>query len=188
MRTVALSIVVGLLMACLAAAADRGSPAACCNQARECCPRCGVPKTCKVVCEMQKVKKTVWVVECEEFCAALPRCAPVCKPCGGCGKASCQSCAEQSCSDPCESLRRPTVPPKCGKVRSRKKLVKKEITCEVPVYKCVVVCCSPGCCGAGCRNAAEAPAPAETTTLAVPLPPLIGTAYANRFETRLPKK
>jgi len=188
MRTTALSLAAGLLIACPAAGAERGGPPACCSQTHECCARCGVPKTCKVVCEMQKVKKTVWVVECEEFCAALPRCGPACKPCGGCGKASCESCAGQSCSDPCASLRRPMVPPRCGKVRCIKKLVKKEITCEVPVYKCVVVCCSPGCCEAACGDGAAAPAPAETVTLVAPLPPVAGASYANRFETRLPQK
>ena len=78
------------------------------------------------------------------------------------------------------------VPPKCGKVRTRKKLVKKEIVCEVPVYKCVVVCSDPGCCEAasGCLDeeaskAAPAPAPAEETTDAAPLPPLLGTLYLN---------
>jgi hypothetical protein len=80
------------------------------------------------------------------------------------------------------------VPPRCGKVRCVKKLVKKEITCEVPVYKCVVVCCSPGCCEAARRDGGAAPAPTQTTTLTAPLPPLIGVAYADRLETRFPRR
>jgi hypothetical protein len=57
------------------------------------------------------VKKTVWAVECEEFC--VPR------PGRGC-------CAP------------------CGKMHTRKKLLRKEITVKVPVYKCVVVDCACG--------------------------------------------
>ena len=175
---------IGLLVAVPAAAGDRCGAPACCNKTHECCHRCGVSKTCKVVCEMKKVKKTVWAVECEEFCAALPRCPRPCKSCGDCGKASCASC----CEDPCASLRRPMVPPKCGKVRCRKKLVKKEITCEVPVYKCVVVCCNAGCCEAGCGDEVEAPAPAAATTRAAPLPPFRGASYLKSLRTRyLPK-
>jgi hypothetical protein len=175
MKTVVLSMAIGLLSANAAAAADRCGTPACCNRTHERCPRCGVPKTCKVVCEMQKVTKTVWTVECEEFCAALPRCAAACQPCSGCGKASCASC--ESCCDPCASLCRPMVPPQCGKVRCRKKLVKKEITCEVPVYKCVVVCCCPGCSQAACGPDAKTTAPDETTTRAAPLPPVLGASY-----------
>lgn len=73
-----------------------------------CRPAC--QKCCKIVCEMKKVKKTVWAVECEEFCVPRP------------------------------SLRGCCVT--CGKVRCRRKLLKKEITVEVPVYKCVVVDCT----------------------------------------------
>jgi hypothetical protein len=61
---------------------------------------------------MKEIKKTVWVVECEEFCTTLP---------GRC------------CT------------PRCGKVRCKKKLVKKEIKVQVPVYRCKVV----DCCGGG---------------------------------------
>jgi len=93
-----------------------------------CCRKVG-----RVVCEMQKVEKPVWVVECEEFCVPTPPCgAARCSSCGqadGCGK---------GCCDP---------PPRCGPVRCRKKLVKKTITCEVPVYKCIVVPCGCGHCG-----------------------------------------
>jgi hypothetical protein len=68
----------------------------------------------------------------------------------------CFCCTKTYCSEPtcCDTncscagkkscyKKRPLVPPRCGPVRCRKKLVKKTITCEVPVYKCVV-------CGACC--------------------------------------
>ena len=144
------------------------------------CNGCGCRKVCKVVCEMKKVKKTVWVVECEDFCAPLPRlgCHHGCSPCAAnCG--ACKACKD--CCDPCASLQRPIVPPKCGKVRTKKTLVKKEIECEVPVYKCVVVCpTAHGDCGQGWCEAPEgqaAPAPVGQTTLSAPLPPVIGTSY-----------
>ena len=183
MRRLVLSMAIGLLVAVPAAAGDRCGAPACCNKTHECCRRCGLAKTCKVVREMKKVKKTVWAVECEEFCPSLPGCGRACKPCGGCGKASCESCC-----DPRASLRRPMVPPRCCKVRCRKKLVKKEITCEVPIYKCVVVCCNRGCCEAEGCGEAEAAAPAEATTRAAPLPPVMGTSYLKSLKTRyLPK-
>jgi hypothetical protein len=50
-------------------------------------------------------------------------------------------------SDPCAGMHKPGMAPKCGPVRTKMKLVKKEIDCEVPVYKCVVVC--------GCKAASD---------------------------------
>ena len=128
--------------------------------------------------KMKKVKKTSWVVKCEEFCPSLPGCGHGCKSsCGG----SCDTgCDSDCCGDPCASLKKPMVPPKCGKVRCRKKLVKKTITCEIPSYKCIVVCCNAGC-NACCdesdwEKAAPAKAPASTKriTPAAPLPPGVG--------------
>ena len=83
--------------------------------AAKCRPSCA--KCCEPVCETKTVIKTVWVVQCEEFCVANPTL--------GCGKSSC-----------CK--------PRCGKTRSRKQLIKKEIAVEVPVYKCVPVECVCG--------------------------------------------
>jgi len=180
MRTVLLSIVVASLLASVAVAADSRKAPPCCDQTPDCCSRCGVRMVCKVVCEMKTVKKSCWVVECEDFCVPMPRCTLGCKT--GCGKKSCGGCGDSCCGDSCDSTGRPMVPPKCGKVRTRKKLVKKEIACKVPVYKCVVVC--PGdCCGDGCvedcygaeedAELPEGPGPANNTTRAAPLPPLL---------------
>ena len=178
MRTIISSLAIGFLITNMCVAADNCGGPACCSQTHDCCNQCGVQKTCKVVCEMKKVKKTSWVVKCEEFCPSLPGCGHGCKSsCGG----SCDTgCDSDCCGDPCASLQKPMVPPKCGKVRSRKKLVKKEITCEVPTYKCIVVCCNAGC-NACCdesdwEKAAPAKAPASTKriTPAAPLPPGVG--------------
>ncbi len=118
-----------------------------CGASTTCC-QCGChapcKKVCRVVCEMKKVEITCWEVKCEDFCAPLPSlcgknccadsCSSGCGECGACTSGCCEKCIN---------------PPKCGKVRSKKTLVKKTVTKEVPVYKCVVeyVCCD--CCGGG---------------------------------------
>jgi len=184
MRTIVLSMAIGLLAVNLALAGDCCTTAGCCDQT---CDKCGCKKVCKVVCEMQKVKRTVWVVECEDFCAPLPNCDSCCDRCkSGCCKGG-DACGGKCCNDPCRSLvDRKRVPPKCGKVRTKKTLVKKEIVCEVPVYKCVVVCCDPGCrkAASGCveeaaPTAAPTEAPAEQVTDVAPMPPLLGTLYTD---------
>lgn len=182
MRTILSSLVIGLLIAGTGLAADCQTAPACCEDV-ECCQKGGgcERKTCQVVCGVKKVKKTVWVVECEEFCPSLPCCKRSCKSGGceaDCGDAAC--CGDDSCCDPCASLRRPTVPPKCMPSRCRKKLVKKTITCEVPVYKCVVVGggsgCAESCCGEEAAPA-EAPAAEGKTADIPPEPPMAGTSY-----------
>ncbi len=158
MRLILTLMAVSLLSANVAQAAD-GCGTSACKVKSHSCRNCDA-KTCQIVCEMVKVKKTVWAVECEEFCLMLPGCKPkachtACEPdciegleCGpDCGN---DRCGKNRCrKDPCEALKnREYVTPKCGKTRCRKKLVKKEITCEVPVYKCVVAsrcsACGPG--------------------------------------------
>ena len=126
MRTVLLFLAVGFLSTDVARAWDWPLVPACGDQKQDCCSRCGVKKVCKVVCEMKEVKKTCWEVECEEFCVPLPRL---------CGRKA--GACERDC----------VAPPKCGKVRCRKKLVKKKVTRKVPVYKCVVEHVCGKCCG-----------------------------------------
>ncbi|NQT41389.1 MAG: hypothetical protein HQ581_28125 [Planctomycetes bacterium] len=183
MRTLIAMLAIGLLFAYAGpAAAECGG----CGQQHDCCGSCGVQKTCQVVCEMKTVTKSCWVVECEEFCVPEPGCGSLKaglrgdRAAGGCAageSGGCGGCGE----DPCASLQKPMVPPRCGKVRTRKTLVKKDITCEVPVYKCVVVCGNADC-GTGCGTGdveEEAPlvepTPA-TTTDAAPLPPMMDTS------------
>jgi len=134
-----------------AVAGDCGVPSCC--DGTPCVPGkiCGACRSpCRVVCEMKKITKTVWVVETKEICLSLPNCDGCDPGCGGCGK-SCAGCAEPcgGCKDPCASLlQRRVVPPKCARTRCIKQLVKKEIACEVPVYKCIQGCgigCEEGC-------------------------------------------
>lgn len=140
MKSMLLAAAVGLLTS---GAVEAGEP---------CCPAACRGKTCKVVIEMKTVTKTVWVVECEEFCPSLPQCD--CR--GDCGK---------TCGAACPA----TIPPKCCDVRVRKRLIKKEIECQVPVYKCVVVpCCDDCACGGG--NAARPIEAQPTAVEAAPCP------------------
>ena len=143
MRTLIITTTIILFAAAFAAggdgrgAAPRRAPASCvagCEHGH--CAFCGHLTVCQVVVETKKVKKQVWAVECEEFCAPLPH---LCVHAGRIHTGP----AKDGC-DPCASVAGPAVPPRCGKLRTRKKLVRKEIECEVPVYRCVVVC---GCKG-----------------------------------------
>jgi hypothetical protein len=186
MKSIALtlSLAVGWLAAAAALAAEPCQapvPAACAEvQTRggvshcACCGRaCQCEKYCRVVCGEKEVKKTVWVVKCEDFCAPLPNCGHSC--CKG-GQACCNSAEKENCAgetaccngcgkkcDPCAVERNKCyIPPKCGKVRTKKTLEKKEVVCKVPAYKCLVVYCCPDCCGQGYDGQA-APAPAKPT-------------------------
>jgi len=181
---------------CGPAACDPGCGPACCDTGCDACCR----KVCRVVCDTKKVKKVIWQVQCEPFCPMLPGCGALHKCLGGgCCDDGCGSCCESDCceddycgescgsgcGDLCESVRKANAdcaaPPKCGKMRCKKKLLRKEIECEVPVYKCVVVDCGPaGTCGVPCgETAAPAVAPAEggEETESAPLPPVVGTSY-----------
>lgn len=141
----------------------------CCEEPQCCkpiCPRCH-KSSCMIVCKMKKIKKTVWVVECEKFAPVNPGCNLLdllhgkLKPCTKRGCCEPEACGE-TCGDDCcgKSCCKKSVPPQCGKVRCKKKLIKKEITCEVPVYKCVVT----GCCTDGCSDGCGDSAPVETPT------------------------
>jgi hypothetical protein len=170
-----------------------------CNQvqsygAPDRCAHCGCraccEKYCRVVCEMKEIKKTVWVVKCEDFCAPLPRCGRCCESCGQecCKQSSCENCGGKSCN-PCASLEnRNYVPPQCGKVRTKKTLEKKEIVCKIPTYKCVVVYACANCAQKACGSEKGAPesAPAPAAPLPAPVPkttqnalhqPIVGTSF-----------
>ena len=171
MRTIPpLLIVAACLLMLLPAAAQAGNcdsdgcgPQACVGSA-DCCADCGgcrpcQKKVCQVVCGTEKVKKYCWACVCEEFCAPLP------------GGRACSSCCDSGCDGCCG---RPPAPPRCGPVRTRKKLMMKEYVCEVPVYKCVVKYLCHDCCN-GCGEGDEeaglpdAPIPAETATAPAPV-------------------
>ncbi|HLA84107.1 MAG TPA: hypothetical protein VJL29_04875 [Thermoguttaceae bacterium] len=121
-----------------------------------CCGSCG-HKACRVVCDVKVVKKVVWVVECEEFCVPNPRCPKLCHDARACSQGCTDQCAEGCSSGACDGgcRGRGLVLPKCGPVRCRKKLIKKEIECKSPIYKCVV-------CGACCNNACRDETPDST--------------------------
>jgi hypothetical protein len=122
-------------------------------------------------------------VKCEDFCAPLPNCGHGC--CKGCcnGGNDCNGCtaggAEPTCCaggckkcDPCAAEKNKRyVPPKCGKVRTRKLLEKKEVVCMAPCYKCVVVYTCPNCSSyVPCSEPAPT-APAKPTMAPPPPPP-----------------
>jgi hypothetical protein len=174
-----LVVAIGLLLVGTAGAQDGcqgvgqgcGTPA-CGHSCAVCCPR----KVCKVVCEMKKVTTHCWCVECEEFCAPLPRLSiGWCSACGGCGDCgNCRSPGWENLLGGLGTRPNPIVPPRCGKVRVRKKLVKKEITREIPVYKCIVVeCCEAGAGSGGPAGAGYAsPAAGEPTKAAPQMAPI----------------
>jgi len=191
-RIFVLSLAIAWLIAAPALASDAcKSPAACAeaqtrgspDQCGHCGRHCGCEKHCRVVRETKEVKKHVWVVKCSDFCAPLPNCG---RSCGGCG--NCEACAAEAargegCDKKCDPCARENdkclVPPKCGKVREKKTLEKKEITCKVPSYKCVVVYACSRCGARECgddKATPAAPAPGETTQ-DPPLPPVVGASF-----------
>lgn len=187
-----LALAVCLLVGQAAFADDACGPAEKCFGSANCCGRCGkrcpCDQACKVVCDEKEVKKTVWSVECKEICTSLPGCG---RGCCGCGDADCNGKCGQSCAkDGCESggcgkggllqalgLGYQNVPPKCGHPIGVKTLVKKEVTCKVPSYKCVP-CYACNDCYPECVKEAEAakakieatPAPAPQKAPAAPKP------------------
>lgn len=195
MRIFSISLAIGFSIAGLALAAEPCDPNACTEVqvygSADRCGHCGCnsrcEKYCRVVCEIKEVKKYVWVVECEEFCPPLPnrRGGGRCDGCRGNGSCNpdCGCCDGKR--DPCAVEKNKSfIPPKCGKMRVKKKLVKKEIVCKVPSYKCVVVYCCPKCECNECdettpppasKQTALPPAPAPNkTTQDAPLPPVMG--------------
>ena len=169
MRTLVLSLGLAWLIAHAAIAGEACKMPAACGEVETCgspdhCGRCGCgckcEKYCKVVCETKEVKKTVWAVHCSDFCAPLPSCCRC-----GCGEACESGAADATCSQSCCEKCNPCaseenkriVPPKCGKVREKKSLEKKEVVCKVPSYKCVVVYCCPHCGGQECDGTQAAP-------------------------------
>jgi len=166
--TNALSVVVCFALVQVVMAQDgcgAASEVACCGSP-QCCGHCGCgaccEKVCQVVCEMKEVKKTVWVVECEEYCVPLPDC----RNCPSCFPSRDEGCGSCCTGSPCAA-----VPPRCGPVRCKKKLVKKEITCQVPVYKCVVRYLCGNCCEQCEESVAPLPGQSNQTANLVPPPP-----------------
>ncbi|MHB8971043.1 MAG: hypothetical protein ACYC4N_11395 [Pirellulaceae bacterium] len=190
---IGISVVLSLLVSGLCWADSRDATTTNCTETEtrgstQCCAHCGSRRSCekysKIVCEMKEVKKTVWVVKCEEICTILPSC-PLSGPCD-CGSGQCAACnpsatcaaceAQGGKCDPCASLEnRNFNTPKCGRVREKKTLEKKEITCHVPTYKCVVVYSCPQCGQQDSRG--EEPSPAAAPVKSALLPPAPGPSH-----------
>jgi len=88
-------------------------------------------------------------VAADDGCA--PACKPACKPaCAKCCKVVCEwkEVTKTVWAVACEEFCVPKPGRGCcvspGKVRTRKKLLRKEITVKVPVYRCVVADCTCG--------------------------------------------
>jgi hypothetical protein len=206
MRILTLSLAIGWLVGGTAIASDAFKPPAVCTEVQTCgaaeqCGRCGrvcqCEKHCHIVCEMREIKKHVWIVHCEEFCPLLPGCGHSgCKDCDACECGVDENCVvEPGCCggcgkgcDPCAAEKNKCfVPPKCGKMRTKKTLEKKEVVCKVPCYKRIVVYCCPSCCNnEGCEGQPvspapekpQKPAPAPTKTIQkAPLPPVVSTSF-----------
>jgi hypothetical protein len=117
------------------------------------CDRCGCRQKCNKVCRLErgtkKEIKTEYSCEHEDFCVPGPS-----RKCG-------MRC---ECDSHGHTRRHIVWEPTCAKVRTRTKLVKKEVTKEVPDYKWVVeeICCGCGCCLTRSEQTAD-PALAEAT-------------------------
>jgi hypothetical protein len=189
MRTFVLSLAIGCVMASAAIAAEAGNSPAACTEVQtcgspNCCAHCGCcckcEKHCQLVCETKEVKKSVWVVHCQDFCAPLPGCGHNgCCDCEACqaaraceAQATCCEGGNGKCNPCAKEENKRLVPPKCGKVREKKTLEKKEVVCKVPSYKCIVVYCCPQCGAQQCQGAEPQPAPATPAapTMAPPAP------------------
>ncbi len=129
------------------------------------CKHCGCQRNCKKVCRLEcgkkKETKTEYSAECEDFCVPGPS-----KKCG----------VKVECDGHGHHHRTILWQPTCAKVHTRKKLVKKEVTKEVPDYKWVVeeYCCVCGRCvkvdgkdkddnGGGYKKAERLPLPLAAT-------------------------
>ncbi len=130
--------------------------------AQECCDHCGcgcnLRKVCRLVCIEKEVKETVYCCECEDFCVPGPSCK--------CGKECHHDCtAPHGCR--CKEVWQPT----CADVRTRNKLIKKEVVKKVPSWKWVVetVCCD---CASRCGETAQEAAPPPDASVEAPLEPL----------------
>ncbi len=146
------------------------------------CARCGCRQKCQryvchVVCGTKKVTKICWDVKCEPHCPLLPGCGAFLPKkkgaCGSCAPAPCTpdcgQCDQPECGS-CGCSHRSEVPPRCGHVRTRKRLMKKVITVEVPVYRCEVKYLCNECCQE--EPVEAAPSEQAERTEPAPLPPV----------------
>jgi hypothetical protein len=116
------------------------------------CPSCGcarVKKICRLVEDVKKTTVFCYKVECEDFCIPGPspccgtKCVPNDCPCIGTGFHK-----EIIFGKPCG----------CGKIRTKKSLVKVPVDKEMRIWTCKVerVCCGCGCAQLDAKATAEA--------------------------------
>jgi hypothetical protein len=112
------------------------------------CNHCGCRqncrKVCRLICGTKKEVKTEYSCECEDFCIPGPS-----QKCGV--KCECNRLGIKCC----HAVYKPT----CAKVHTKRVLVKKEVSKEVPDYKWVVeeVCCHCGQCIDGTQQPTAGP-------------------------------
>jgi hypothetical protein len=137
------------------------------NVLADCCDHCGCDcgcrKVCHLKCDVKKVTKIEYSCECEDFCVPGKS-----QKCGTKCECHCKQCL-LGCREHC--CEKPVYKPTCAEVHTKKKLIKHEVTKEVPTYKWVVetVCddCACRCltCKAGqSRKQVEAEAMAKSDT------------------------
>jgi hypothetical protein len=97
--------------------------------------------------DVKEIKEVCWDVKCEDFCVPGPSCC----------------CGKVNKHDECGCWSYKIWKPNCGCVRTRKTLVKKEVTRKVPTTKWVVenVC-------AHCKSACDVELPADGAPPKVP--------------------
>jgi len=175
------------LLAALAAgllnATAQAGDCGCCN----CGNHHGVRKVCRLVCDTKEISTYCYGCKCEDIC--LPG-----KSCRGCLHSDCvcgEDCPEDCCDHrPLCHLEWFDWKPSCAKVRTVKKLVKYELTREIPSWKWVVEevccdCCPQDCCEPGMYPGdpeieVAPPAGPDAPFDEAPLPP-----QANRHPNRL---
>jgi hypothetical protein len=118
----------------------------------DCCEHCGCQcqcqKTCRLICETKKETKTTYCCECEDFCVPGP--SDRCLTYDECGK------------------KKWVYTPTCATVRSRTKLVKKDVTKEVPAYRWVVENLCESCANKSNSEQQQKPAPAAGKDVLIP--------------------
>jgi hypothetical protein len=143
----------------------------------QCCASCGCKnapeKTCRLVKTTKKIKVICYGCKSEDFCVPgrSQKCTTHCED-GACAK-SCGCKTACSCDQaPKDSFKWTEWIPGCATMRTKKVLVKYEVTKEVPSYKWVVEAACARCCGEGATK--------EIGGAAAPIPPVPTSASIRR--------
>ncbi len=110
------------------------------------CAHCGeadgCQKVCRLVCENKKITAICWGCACENFCLPGPS-TPSCRNC----EMVCDETSDPKapCVQPKKLVWTDWIPGQCGKVFTKKKLMKRTVTKSVPSFKWVVEDLCPQC-------------------------------------------